>query len=74
MLGYIQRGGAPSQADRVLASRFAERAVSLLRDGKGGRVVGVRDNKIIDDDIKTALAMPHKVDEDLYQLANILSV
>ena len=74
VLGYIQRGGAPSQADRVLASRFAERAVSLLRDGKGGRVVGVRDNKIIDDDIKTALAMPHKVDEDLYQLANILSV
>ena len=42
------------------------RAVELLVEGIGGRVVGIRDNKIIDDDIDEALAMPLKFDYDLY--------
>ena len=74
VLGYIQRGGAPTMADRVLASRMAACAVDLLAEGKGGRVVGIRDNKIIDDDIGEALAMERRVNEDLYRLANILSM
>ena len=74
VLGYIQRGGAPTMADRVLASRMAARAVDLLLEGKGGRVVGIRNNQIIDDNVDDALAMKHRVNEDLYKLANILSL
>lgn len=74
VLGYIQRGGAPTMADRVLASRMAARAVDLLIEGKGGRVVGIRNNQIIDDNVDEALAMKHRVNEDLYKLANILSL
>ena len=68
-LGYIQRGGTPSMQDRLLAAEFAIRAVNLLLEGKGGRVVGVRDNKIIDDDIVDALAQPRKFNEELYRYA-----
>ena len=73
-LGYIQRGGSPTMGDRVLASRCAIRAVDLLMADKGGKVVGVRQNEIIDVDIEEALKMPRKFDEDLYNTAMILGL
>ena len=66
VLGYVQRGGAPSAFDRILAQKMGIRAVELLVQGIGGRVVGIRENKIVDDDIDEALAMPLKFDYDLY--------
>ncbi len=73
-LGHIQRGGAPSMADRVLAARFAKHAVDTIIAKKTNRVVGIKENKIFDQDISDALAVPRKVDEELYQLAHILSL
>lgn len=73
VLGHIQRGGSPSMADRVLGSRLGYRAVELLMEGRGNRVVGIHDNKIIDMDIVKALAMPHTFDQKLYDIANIIS-
>jgi 6-phosphofructokinase 1 len=40
ILGHIQRGGSPSFADRVLASRLGYNAVLALRDGKHQVMVG----------------------------------
>ena len=34
-LGYIQRGGAPTMQDRLLAAQFGVRAVDVLLEGKG---------------------------------------
>lgn len=73
-LGYIQRGGAPSMFDRVLAARCAVRAVDLLMQDKGGRVVGIKDNKIIDEDIAEALAKERHFDKELYDTAMILGL
>lgn len=73
VLGHIQRGGSPSAFDRILASRMGNRAVELLMDGKSSRVVGIRDGKIIDDDIEEALTIERKFDNELYSIANILS-
>lgn len=72
-LGHIQRGGAPTMADRVLGARFASRAVDLLKQDIGGRAVGIKDNSIIDLDIAEALNMPRILNENLYNLANKLS-
>lgn len=72
-LGYIQRGGTPSMADRILAARCAVRAVDLLKNGAGGRVVGIKDNKIIDAEIGEALQMVRTIDKDLYRIAGLLS-
>ena len=39
ILGHVQRGGSPSPADRVLASRYGHEAVELLMAGGRGRLV-----------------------------------
>ncbi|KAF5046839.1 ATP-dependent 6-phosphofructokinase [anaerobic digester metagenome] len=73
VLGHIQRGGSPSSADRILAAKFGHRAVELLMEGKTSRVVGIRDNHIIDMDIHEALAMENVFDEKLLTIAQEIS-
>jgi len=74
ILGYLQRGGSPTAFDRILASRLGSKAVEALLDGESGRVVGIRDNKIIDEDIDKALEMKKNFNMDMYKLAKILSI
>ena len=69
ILGYIQRGGSTTAFDRILASRLGARAVELLAEGKSSRVVGIRDNKLIDMDIAEALSMKKVFPRELYELA-----
>ncbi|MCY6957570.1 6-phosphofructokinase [Clostridium brassicae] len=73
VLGHIQRGGSPTAFDRILASRMGNRAVELLIEGKSSRVVGVRNGKVYDDDIEEALSVKRKFDDELYNIANIVS-
>jgi 6-phosphofructokinase 1 len=73
ILGYTQRGGNTSAFDRILASRLGARAVELLIEGKAGRVVGIKDNKIIDMDINEALGMKKEFKSELYDLVLNLS-
>ncbi len=72
VLGYIQRGGNPSPYDRVLATKMGAHAVKLLSEGIGNRVVGIRDDKIMDMDIETALKMDPVFNEDLFELSKVL--
>ncbi|MBO7214429.1 MAG: 6-phosphofructokinase [Clostridia bacterium] len=72
-LGYVQRGGAPTMADRVLAARMAVKAVDLMIEGKTNRAVGVKDNHIFDMDISEALAVKPKFNDELYNVMNILA-
>ncbi|MFP5114507.1 6-phosphofructokinase [Bacillaceae bacterium C204] len=74
VLGHIQRGGSPTAADRVLASRLGARAVELLIEGKGGRAVGIEKNQLVDYDIIEALGRKHTIDLDLYKLSMELSI
>lgn len=74
VLGHIQRGGSPSARDTQLASMFGYRAVSLLVKGIGGRVVGIREDHIIDMEIHEALKMKKELNNELYNLADILSI
>ncbi|MGM9949667.1 MAG: 6-phosphofructokinase [Lysinibacillus sp.] len=74
VLGHIQRGGAPSAQDRVLAGRLGAKAVEVLLEGRGGRAVGVRNHEIIDYDLKDAFEIPHKADISLYTLSKELSI
>ncbi|HEY8391067.1 MAG TPA: 6-phosphofructokinase [Clostridia bacterium] len=74
VLGHIQRGGAPSMVDRILGTRCGVHAVELLNKGIGNRVVGIRNNKIIDMDIIEAVSMKRNFDEELYKIAQIVSL
>ncbi|MBN3347206.1 6-phosphofructokinase [Clostridium botulinum] len=73
ILGHIQRGGSPTCMDRILASRMAYKAVELLISGKSSRVVGIKNGKVIDMDIDEALAVERSFDQELYDIATILS-
>lgn len=39
VLGHLQRGGSPTMADRLLATRFGVHAVDLIARGRFGRMV-----------------------------------
>ncbi|RDY71245.1 6-phosphofructokinase [Halobacillus sp. SY10] len=74
VLGHTQRGGSPSAADRVLASRLGAYAVDLLLNGHAGRMVGIQQNKLVDHDIVEILNTKHKIDFDMYRLSKELSI
>lgn len=73
VLGYTQRGGQPSSFDRILASRMGAYAVELIDRGAKGRAVGIRGNRIVDDDITEALEMQDALDVPLLQLNETLA-
>ena len=73
-LGHIQRGGSPTMFDRVLAAKMAAKAVDVLLENKTNRVIGIKDNKIIEMDITEALAITRPFDNKLYDIAHILSL
>lgn len=74
VLGYIQRGGSPTAKDRMLASRMGYRAVELLRDGTRCQAIGIRGAEIINMDIETALKLERRTNQELLDLADILSI
>jgi len=73
-LGHIQRGGSPTMADRILATKFAYRAIEIIQTGSTNRVIGVKNNRIVDYDIEEALAMPRHIDKSLYEMGHILGL
>lgn len=73
ILGHVQRGGSPTIRDRVAASELGYYAVQLLFEGKGNRVVGIQNNKIVDYDIQEALSMKKPFENDLYKIADEIS-
>lgn len=73
VLGHVQRGGAPTVRDRVVATEMGNYAVELLSKGIGDRVVGLKDNKVVDYDIKEGLKMTKSIDMNLYKIADEVS-
>ncbi|MGN0518988.1 MAG: 6-phosphofructokinase [Acutalibacteraceae bacterium] len=74
VLGHVQRGGSPTLRDRVVASEMGCRAVDLLKQGIGNRVIAVSDGKIVDYDITEALNVPRTFDRSLYETALKISI
>ncbi len=73
ILGHVQRGGSPTIRDRIAASQLGYYAVQLLFEGKGNRVVGIQNNKIVDYDIQEALSMKKPFEDELYRIADEIS-
>ena len=46
ILGHLQRGGTPSCADRLLATRLGTYCAELLNNGQHGVMIGVHGNKL----------------------------
>ncbi len=74
VLGHMQRGGAPSCFDRVLASRLGVKAVELLLENKTNLMVGLRNNEVITTGIKEAIKGGHTIDKELLRVSDIMSI
>ena len=72
ILGYMQRGGAPTCKDRVYASIMGAKAVELLLDGKSNRLVAYKNGEYMDFDIQEALAMKKDIPEDQFRISKLL--
>ena len=72
ILGYMQRGGAPTCKDRVYASIMGAKAVELLEKGKTNRVVAYKHGECLDFDIQEALNMKKDIPEDQYEISKLL--
>lgn len=72
ILGHIQRGGAPTSFDRVLATRFGMGAVDLVRSSSWGKMVALRGTVVEHVDFAEALDGLKTVPESRYQEARIL--
>jgi len=73
IIGHLQRGGAPSGLDRVLASRMGFHAVEGLLEGKQNVAVGVVNDKIKFTPFKDAITKTKNPNKDLIRMAEILA-
>lgn len=73
VLGHVQRGGNPTYKDRVASSRMGAKAVELLSEGIGNRVVVLQNSQVLHLDILEALALQKSIEDELYELSQIIS-
>lgn len=74
ILGHIQRGGSPSCADRVLASRLGYGAVIGLMEGRTNVMAGMRSNDLVYTPIEEAIKKHNEINKDLLLISEILAI
>ena len=74
VLGHMQRGGAPSCYDRVLASRLGVKAVESLLEGKSNYMVGMINDKVALTPLEHAIKGHTEIDRDLLRVSEIMSI
>ena len=74
VLGHMQRGGAPSCFDRVLASRLGVKAVESLLEGKSNFMVGLMCDKVTLTPLEQAIKGVSVIDQELLRVSNIVSI
>jgi 6-phosphofructokinase 1 len=73
VLGHIQRGGAPTCLDRLIASRMGYSAVESLIEGRHNVMVGIVNNKMHFTPLEKAVKAKQKISEDWLKIVKILA-
>ena len=73
VLGHMQRGGAPSCYDRVLASRLGVKAVESILEGKSNFMVGMLNDKVALTPLELAIKGKSEIDRELLRVSEIMS-
>jgi len=74
LLGHVQRGGAPSAVDRILASRLGAAAVEGLISGKKNVMAGLINNEVVYTPFYDTITKSKPIHNDLIRLVEILSI
>jgi 6-phosphofructokinase 1 len=73
VLGHVQRGGAPTARDRVLAGRLGAAAVEALLHGHSGHMVGERGGNVVLTPLEATWKNTKELDPSLLKLIDVLS-
>lgn len=71
-LGHVQRGGAPTAYDRILATRLGAGAVTALARGEQGVLVGIVQGAVATTPLSEIVGVQKPIDPELLQLARVL--
>lgn len=74
VLGHLQRGGAPSCYDRVIASRMGVAAVEGLIQGRKDCMIGLVNDRETYTPLEDAINRDHLPNRDELRIARILSI
>ena len=72
VLGHTQRGGIPTAMEKVRATQMGYYAVKLLTEGITGVCVGIKDGKLVHEDILEALKKDSLVSNDMIEIIDNL--
>ena len=73
ILGHLQRGGSPTAADRILASRMGAEAITALMEGQRNVMIGIRNGAIAYTPLSKAITERKPVKDADVELVKILS-
>jgi len=73
-LGHVQRGGAPTAYDRLLATRLGAGAVATLDQGCSGVLVGMRQGAVTKTPLAEVVGVRKPLDPGLLTLAKVLAL
>jgi len=73
VLGHVQRGGAPSAQDRLLASKLGAGAVLTLIEGRSGVMLGLLNGKVVETPFEKTWATQKDLDTELLYLMKVLA-
>ena len=68
VLGYVQRGGAPTGYDRLLGTQMGNAAVKELAAGSSGKMIAVQNNQIVAIPFEDCLDLKKEINPDLINL------
>lgn len=74
VIGHLQRGGAPTASDRVLASELAYHGVKAIVDGKTNVAMGIVNKELVQTPLADAISKSKVPPDQLIQIAEILSL
>jgi 6-phosphofructokinase 1 len=73
VLGHVQRGGAPSAQDRLLASKLGASAVLTLIAGRSSVMLGLVNGKVVETPFQTTWTTQKDLDTELLDLMKVLA-
>ncbi|MBE6305028.1 MAG: 6-phosphofructokinase [Bacteroidales bacterium] len=74
ILGHLQRGGSPTAADRILASRMGAAAIDALMEDQRNVMIGIKNDQIVYVPFSKAIKNDKPIDRTLLETLRILSI
>ncbi|MBQ2365266.1 MAG: 6-phosphofructokinase [Alistipes sp.] len=74
ILGHLQRGGSPTAADRILASKMGAQAIMALREGQRNVMIGIKNGELVYVPFSKATTHTRTMDLEGLDIVKMLSI